>query len=203
MLTAEVASACAAMIILSFSNLALSTSYLKRSAFCCATCLDSMARCYSGLKVKFVILVSSSWMQCSIHLSPRLRWIRDEIWSRCVSSWLALYCEIIDLLTSCTRLERTTSRKSGPRLRCISCILVRSGLTITRIETSINCKSLVPVLLSYCFDSDLILYIYGLSKYGIAIFRPSKCGLGLSPVNLLNLIATWPGLTDYRDCESV
>jgi len=67
---------------------------------------------------------------------------------------------------------------------------VRSGLTMTRIETSISCKSLVPVLLSYCFDSDLILYMYGFSNYGIAKFKPSKCGFGLNPVNLLNLIAT-------------
>lgn len=108
-LIADVASACAAIICLSFSNLALSTSYLNLSAFCCATCLDSIARCYSGLNVRLVILVSSSWMQCSLHLSMRLRWMRDEIWSRWVRSWLALYWEIIDLLTSCTKLDSTTS----------------------------------------------------------------------------------------------
>jgi len=108
-LTALVASAWASIINLSFSNLAFSTSYLNFSAFCWATCLLSIAFWYSCPKVRLVILVSSNSILYSLHLSDKLRCISVDIWSRWVNNWFALYWEIIDLLTSCTKLDNTTS----------------------------------------------------------------------------------------------
>ena len=88
---ADSASPRALVMIVFFSCCAPNTMYLARSASCCATCLASTARAYSGENAKCVIATSSNIMLKAVARRCKSADISLLTWSRFVNNSFALY----------------------------------------------------------------------------------------------------------------